>query len=446
MNTQARISGHPALPGGFPSLDWEPVFGVHEAAEFGASVRAVSDALSGPEHAPSRTPFGLSGGNAGLSIFYDYVHAAFADPMDAARRDERWNAAVDRLASVPDVASDLYGGYSGVGWAAAQLAKSSGSQAVEISSDRDVIYQDLEDALIEELGSLPNPIHYDLVRGYVGSGLFALERWPHPRARRVLELVVDLLEARAEEDRAGVRWPTPPSLLSDLQRSAHPNGYCNLGVAHGIPVVWYFLSHLVAWSVRADVSRRLLERSIAWVLAQKLTGSGPLVFPSVASDRKDPSPALLAWCYGDLGLSAVLLVAGRCTGNDEWEKEAVSLARNATRVSIEDSRVRDTGLCHGAAGFGHVYNRLFQSTKDELFRDAARMWLKHALAMRLPRGGIAGYAAWISDSGQADGVFRWMPRPGLLDGAAGTALALLAGSHPLEPAWDRFLCLSPVPG
>jgi hypothetical protein len=34
--------------------------------------------------------------------------------------------------------------------------------------------------------------------------------------------------------------------------------------------------------------------------------------------------------------------------------------------------------------------------------------------------------------------------PGLLRGAAGVALALLAGSSAVVPAWDRILLLSPI--
>jgi hypothetical protein len=38
----------------------------------------------------------------------------------------------------------------------------------------------------------------------------------------------------------------------------------------------------------------------------------------------------------------------------------------------------------------------------------------------------------------------WRDDPCLLTGSAGTALALLAATTDVEPAWDRFLALSPL--
>jgi len=37
---------------------------------------------------------------------------------------------------------------------------------------------------------------------------------------------------------------------------------------------------------------------------------------------------------------------------------------------------------------------------------------------------------------------QWIAMPGILEGAAGIALALLAATTPIEPEWDRMLLLS----
>jgi class I lanthipeptide synthase len=40
----------------------------------------------------------------------------------------------------------------------------------------------------------------------------------------------------------------------------------------------------------------------------------------------------------------------------------------------------------------------------------------------------------------------WRGTPGLLTGAAGVGLALLAAATPVEPSWDRMLLVALPPG
>jgi hypothetical protein len=102
--------------------------------------------------------------------------------------------------------------------------------------------------------------------------------------------------------------------------------------------------------------------------------------------------------------------------------------------------VVDAGFCHGAAGVAHCFNRLFPMTGDEFLAEAAEFWLWQALAMYQPGAGFVGYTMW-------DGLGRrWVPKEGLLEGTAGVALALLAASIAIDPAWDRTLLLSTSPG
>jgi hypothetical protein len=147
----------------------------------------------------------------------------------------------------------------------------------------------------------------------------------------------------------------------------------------------------------------------------------------------------LAWCYGDPGIAAALLVAARCCGEPAWEHAALRIARRVTRCDPERSGARDASLCHGTAGLGHMFNRFFQATGEPLFAEAARSWFAQTLALRRPDRGIGGFEAWVPGP---DGALHWEDTPGLLMGSAGVALALLAATTPVEPAWDRFMLLT----
>jgi hypothetical protein len=56
--------------------------------------------------------------------------------------------------------------------------------------------------------------------------------------------------------------------------------------------------------------------------------------------------------------------------------------------------------------------------------------------MRRPGEGIAGFCPWGAVAGPATG---WRGDPGLLTGAAGVGLGLLAAVSDREPEWDLLL-------
>jgi len=159
-------------------------------------------------------------------------------------------------------------------------------------------------------------------------------------------------------------------------------------------------------------------------------------------DAGDGQPGVrrrLAWCWGDLSVAAALLVAGRCADLPAWEHEALTIARRAAQRPPEQSGVCDAGLCHGAAGIGHLFNRMYQATGDPALGEAARFWFRRTLDMRQPGRGVGGYQAFHPDR---PGDEIWVDDRGFLTGGAGIALALLAAVTPDEPAWDRILLVS----
>jgi hypothetical protein len=190
--------------------------------------------------------------------------------------------------------------------------------------------------------------------------------------------------------------------------------------------------------VAVDRARPLLVGTVRWLLAQQTPGG----FPSGIEKERADQPARLAWCYGDPGVAAALLWAARLVDEPAWEQEARAIARRAAQQPAEQAGVVDAGLCHGAAGLGHLFNRLFQATGDPCLAEAARFWFERTLQMRRSGRGVGGYEAWQLDD---DGKVTRIADPGLLTGAAGIALALLAVTTPVEPAWDRMLLVEIPP-
>lgn len=339
--------------------------------------------------------------------------------------------AFDALATTP-MGPALYGGFSGVAWVAEHLA---GNFDGTVEGDGEEI-----DEILEETIAAPWKGAYDLISGLAGFGVLAVERLPRPSAIRCLEAIVDRLTETAEPIGDGLTWFTSPDLLPMSRRERFPHGYYDLGVAHGVPGVIALLSDAYCAGIRPEPARRLIEGAVRWTLSQRLRAGGASCYPAMVAPGFEARSSRLAWCYGDAGVAATLLHAARAVGVEEWERAAFEIATHGAMTDREESGVRDAGLCHGAFGLAHIYNRLFQAGGGDVFAGAARRWYGVGLEMRAPGRGTAGFEEWAADAnGSSHSGAEF------LTGATGIALALLAGITSVEPMWDRLLLVSVPP-
>jgi hypothetical protein len=171
-----------------------------------------------------------------------------------------------------------------------------------------------------------------------------------------------------------------------------------------VPGVVGVLARIAAHPSAPRRAATLRDDGRRWLAAQR---RGDQLPEGVYADTWQP--ARTAWCYGEPG--AVTALWPDVPDPHGW----IARATNVT----------DANLCHGAAGLGHLANRLWHATGETIYRDAARVWLERALALPILETG---------------------PRAlNLLSGRVGVGLALLAAVSDLEPAWDRMLvCDLPV--
>jgi lantibiotic biosynthesis protein len=374
----------------------------------------------------------LSGGSAGLAILYAYLSRTrggrrYEQPAFRFLREA--GDAVESVTMFPW----LYSGFSGIAWAMAHVEGMLATSAERHSTE------DVDEALKDFVSRPGWKADYDLVGGLVGLGVYALERLPAPRAASCLEGIVDRLEELAERRDGGTTWHTRPALLPPHQRKEAPRGYYNVGLAHGVPGVIAILGAAWAAGVRRRAARRLLEGAVRWVLRQDVEHRGATSFPAWVIPGRPAEACRSAWCYGSPGVATALFWAARNVGEKSWEQEALRIAGAAAERGADHAGVADAGLCHGAAGLGHIFNRLYQATGDETLMAAARFWFQRTLEMRRPGSGLGGFSALV---GREDGSTYWDDVLALLTGAPGIALALLAATTAIEPAWDRMLLVS----
>jgi hypothetical protein len=445
---------------------------VDEIAAALAPAPAPADPLAAAEAEAALSNPTLAGGAAGAALFFAYRAGRGGGP-GAAGDSEVAGALLERcteaLATTP-LAPDLYGGFSGVAWTAEHLysprfaaaaappgtetaqAQETPDTPVAAEDDGEDPLAEIDAALLHYLDRSPWKADYDLIRGLTGYGVYALERLPRPSAVACLTKIVDRFAETAEHGPQGITWHTAPELLPDWQRAIFPGGYYNLGVAHGVPAVIAMLGATAAAAGRlgaagdpaaadlAERARSLSEGGLRWFLAQQLPPGNPSRFGTTFSPEHPPERSRLAWCYGDPGIAAALLVTARAHGDEALEQLAVELALEAGSRPLENSGVRDAGLCHGSAGLAHLFNRMYQETGRPELADLSRHWFEDALDFRQPGQGLAGYRAFTMSDDLV--TQSWRSDPGLLEGVAGIGLALLGGLGDFEPSWDRILMLS----
>lgn len=368
----------------------------------------------------------LGRGDAGLAIFFYYLWLHTGSEEHRAEASRVLDRAITAIAE-QQMPPSLYMGFPGVAWAAAHL------EGRLFDSSGEDPNAEIDQVLAEYLDTSPWTGDYDLISGLVGLGVYSLERLPRPIAVTCLGRVVERLSELAHQDGDGYSWWTDPTFLPEETRRNYPHGYFNLGVAHGVPaVVW-----LLAQAERGGIDGiRVLDGAVGWLIAQKLASDAEGSFPIYKGEKV---PARLAWCYGDAGVAAALATAGAATNRKDWELEAMAIATKAGSRDPDRTGIRDTPICHGSAGLGHLFNRLYQTYGEANMRSAALSWFEHTIQSRNPSFGIGGFPAWKAEEGK----MTWENEPGLLAGAAGVGLALLAGATRWEPAWDTILVCNP---
>ena len=300
----------------------------------------------------------------------------------------------------------LFGGVLTIAWAVHALAAGE-----ELTRDIDAALE-----LELELAGWAAGDH-DLISGLAGVGVYALAR----SSDRLIGLVLERLEANATGAGGGLAWHTPPERIPPEQRAFTPSGHYNAGVAHGAAGIAGLAARAALQGVDRVRAGRLASGAIAWL--DSVARAGEATFPCWIPGAPGYSelgaphgPARSAWCYGDPGIAAQLWAAGRALDQPSLADRAVRLARAALARPADRARIDRNGLCHGAAGFAFLLDRLARASGDARLADGARAW--YGRAMQLPPD-----------------------RADFLTGACGIGLALLAATCEDAPRWSALLLL-----
>jgi hypothetical protein len=163
------------------------------------------------------------------------------------------------------------------------------------------------------------------------------------------------------------------------------------------------------------------------------TPDGPRLKPGSAAEAPNGT-SRSAWCYGSPGIARSLWLAGQALDNEQYRKLAVDAMSATYRRPLHIRRIDSPTFCHGVAGLAQITLRFANDTRLPEFASASRDLVAQLLDLYEPDS-LLGYRDLEPGDNAVD-------QPGLLDGAPGVAMVLLAAASGVEPTWDRLFLLS----
>lgn len=370
---------------------------------------------------------GLSGVNLFLFNYGKYV-ARDQDKIEKSIGDNLLRI-VDSISN-GSVIHTHCSGLSGFMWSVEHFIKNSYFEREDCN-----ILSQLDELLSIKMKSDLNKNNIDFLHGAIGCGLYFANHLTDENSNKYLDELIDgVLFYGINDSENSLKWEYTVNDVNDKPKKVY-----NLSLSHGMSSIIAFLSKAKKCGYNNPKIEIVVEGGVNFLLNNiidySVYGS---YFPSWICKNEPISGSRLAWCYGDLGVASAIWQAGKIFCNEEWKNKAIEVFKfAATRKDLVKSNVLDAGLCHGTAGIGHIFYRMWWDSKLIEFKDAADYWFSETLKMATHKDGLAGYKAWHTEK-----YGGWQNEIGILEGVSGIGLALLSYYYEVEPSWDECLLLS----
>lgn len=352
------------------------------------------------------------------------------DCMDAFTSGSLWPAhPLDEPPTPEATYSMLYMGAGGVIWALRRLAALEG--APDPAGRFDSAIPNLVDRNRAEGGMLP-PDTASFLMG--DSGLLLLQ-WQVARATEVADRLFEAVQANLHNPAREMLWGSPGTLLAAVhmaeatgeshwmevlergarillqqmvfdeaigawvwQQDLYGRTRCFLGAGHGLAGNIHAVLRAAAF-LPASLVGSFTERAWTTLNALALRDDGcvnwhPVHDPNAVVGRMP----LVQDCHGAPGIVVRLASAPRAAGWDELLAQAGELTWRAGPLR------KGPSLCHGTAGNGFAFLKLWTRTRDLKWLARARAFAMHAIAQveaeRRARG-RGRYSLWTGDAGVA---------------------------------------------
>ncbi len=262
-------------------------------------------------------------------------------------------ALIDKTTSRPFSNPSLGYGIAGFAWVISLVEK------FKLFESMDEWLNDIDKVLEQYYYLMLYKKDLDYFRGASGILFYFIER---DRLSNIkVESFIDCLREREK----GI----PPSYYIDRDRNS-----INLGTPHGITGVILIL--LLIKEQKGGIVDFLIVELLEELLSYKKANK-PYLFPRSVTDKdEEEAPSIIAWCYGDLMASYVILKAGLMLGRKKYIHFANQMLNELVkREDCQDNLI----LCHGYTSTSLVFNKMFELTNNEMLNNASIKWHKRSV-------------------------------------------------------------------
>ncbi len=385
------------------------------------------------------SPHDIGQGDAGLALAASYFDRCFPDAGWDTIGHGYLVAAVGSLEQT-ELGPGLFTGAAGLEFVTSQLSRAGaryGRLLATLTQELDTEAERLKRTVNGRVAGLAVR-EFDAISGLAGVTAQLLARPEAAATRGALDALVALVRGSGRDPQPP-RWYTPPELFpSEEEASRYPNGSMNCGLAHGVPGPLAVLALAAADGVAVDGIREAVADVSGWLVNHRRDDQWGVNWPALVTIPDGSvidGPSRAAWCYGAPGVARALWLAGAALGDEALTGLAVEAMARVYDRPIRARQIDSPTFCHGVAGLLQITLRFRHDTGLALFDDAACALLDQLLDRFEPEESVLGYRG-IEPSGKR------VDQAGLLDGAPGVALVLLAAALPVEPTWDRLFLLA----
>ncbi len=398
-------------------MNWKPVFDINDKKEIENKIDDITKSLF--EVKFNKLDIGLFSGISGISLFFFYLAKYKSSNYYYEFGYNLIEKVIDTI-SEKDIPTNFVDGLAGVGWTIQHLYKNS---FLEGSSDN--LLNELDEYIIEYINNITKNDDFDLLYGVIGytNYLIARDKINENLLTKLLNYFIETSIVFSKTEQSWECFYANKKVI-------------NFGLAHGVSSIIVILIKLIKKSNVYDEHKNLIYNAINYLLNNKNNNYKAIgsFFPTNVGEEKLKSRFI--WCHGDIGPATALLRSAQCFNNEELFTIVEQIMKfSSQRKDMEENGIYDALICHGTAGVAHWFNRYYNYSKNEEYRESAIYWFLKTIEIGNHKNAPAGYK-FITEGGE------WVEEFSLLSGISGIGLSLISAVSEIEPKWDEALLLS----
>ena len=220
--------------------------------------------------------------------------------------------------------------------------------------------------------------YYDVLHGATAMGRYLLkaeesEAYQVPISE-ILNYLIYLTQGKELKCVKNNFYISPHNIGPFKNINDFPNGFIDLGMAHGTAGVLSFLGIALREGIEVENQRQAIKNLIEIYKKLVVKDGGKIKWPQyiAVDDRGSISPkygSKASWCYGSLGINRALYIASKATCDQDGEKLALDSMMALCKLDISELGFHCPSFCHGFSGAKYIADLFYRDTGIQIFKN-----------------------------------------------------------------------------